>query len=320
MDNDKVAILNESNRLLNKLQLLAAFFSNDIIYKVYLRSVVIHQLFENNEELDANKLDLFHLQFTVTVIELLKKIKKSNEKNVTLLFNEIQANQELIAKIEDVRYTADAFRLEKQRQALKVNTSLKRLYEELSNDNNQYPFAKNINSFSARFAPDFYSPVTAEVLGKLTHFEPNEVYSNAHAIIQRKLMGLLCKYDFKTEFYCGLKTGTLIIEVYKITLPGIYYVFYPSRNLFLLCDASEVEEINKTVARDKPDTLIQELYNKNDQLQSRIAVAKIYLPIEIKQLMDDHYRKISDINFLQNISDFDVQANILKTMLNTNII
>jgi hypothetical protein len=320
MNDNRVAILIESNRLLNKLQLLAAFFGNDIIYKVYLRSVVIHQLFENNEELDINKLDLFHLQFTVTVIELLKKIKKSNEKNVTLLFDEIQANKELLAKIENVRYTEESFRLEKQRQALKVNTSLKRLYEELSNDSGQYPFAKNINSFSARFAHDFYAPVTAEVLGKLTHFEPNEVYSNAHAIIQRKLMGLLCKYDFKTEFYCGLKTGTLIIEVYKITEPGIYYVFYPSRNLFLLCDAVEVEDINKTVANDKPDTLIQELLNKNDQLQSRVAVAKTYLPAEIVKLMEDHYRKISDINFLQNISNFDVQANILKTMLNTDII
>ncbi|WP_345949557.1 hypothetical protein ABDD95_22190 [Mucilaginibacter sp. PAMB04274] len=320
MDENRVNILNESNRILSKLQLLAAFFSDDIIYKVYLRSTVIHQLFENNAELDINKLELFHLQFTTTVIELLKKIKKSNEKNVVLLFDEIQVNKELIANLEQTRYSEDAFRLEKQRQALKINTSLRRLYEALSNDKSEYPFSKNINSFSARFAQDFYVPVTADVLSKLTQFAPNEVYTHAHAVIQRKLMGLLCKYDFKTEFYCGLKTGNLVIEVFKIIEPGIYYIFYPSRSLFLLCDSAEVAAINTTLAGDEPDTLIQELHNKNDQLQSSVAVAKTYLPAEIKHLMADHYRKISDINFLQNIGSFDVQANILKTMLNTDLI
>jgi hypothetical protein len=318
MDENRINLLNESNRILSKLQLMAAFFGDDIVYKVYLRSQVIHQLFENNAELDINKLDLFHLQFTATVIELLKKIKKNNEKCVTLLFDEIHLNQELIAKIETEGYSVAAFNLEKQRQSLKINTSLRRLYEALSNDSTEYPFAKNINSFSARFAHDFYSPVTPEVLGKLTHFEAGDVYTNAHAIIQRKLMGLLCKYDFKSEFYCGLKTGNIITEVYKISEPGIYYIYYPSRNLFLLCDAGEVEDITYTLADDKPDTLIQELKNKNDQLQSSVAVAKTYLPTEIKHLLADHYKKISDINFLQNMSSFDTQANILKTMLNTD--
>ncbi|WP_158826748.1 hypothetical protein [Mucilaginibacter lacusdianchii] len=320
MDENRINILNASNRILSKLQLLAAFFGDDIIYNVYLRSVIIHQLFENNSELDINKLDLFHLQFTSTLIELLKKIKKSNEKAVTLLFDEIQANKDLIAKLEEVRYSEDVFRLEKHRQTLKVNTSLRRLYEVLSNDSTEYPFSKNINSFSARFATDFYSPITPEIFQKLTHFEPQEVYTNAHAIIQRKLMGLLCKYDFKTEFYCGLKTGNLIIEVYKITEQEIYYIFYPLRNLFLLCNAVEINDITLAITNDKPNTIIQELYNKNDQLQSSAAVTKAYLPSEVRNLLAEHYKKISDISFLQNISNFEAQANILKTMLNTDII
>jgi hypothetical protein len=319
MDEHRVSILNESSRTLSKLQLLAAFFGDDIIYKVYLRSAVIHQLFENNAELDINKLDLFHLQFTATVIDLLKKIKKSNEKNVTLLLDELEVNQNLIAKLEEERYSADAFRLEKQRQSLKVNTSLRRLYEALSNDSTDYPFSKNINSFGARFAADFYAPVSPEVLQKLTHFEPAQVYTNVHAIIQRKLLGLLCKYDFRSEFYCGLKSGSIVLEVYKIVEHDIYYMFYPQRNMFLLCDAGEVNDIAITIAGNKPSTMVQELHNKNDQLQSSIAVSKTYLPAEIKQLMTEHYKKITDINFLHNITDFDAQANILKAMLNTDM-
>lgn len=320
MDENRINIISSSSRTLSKLQLLAAFFGDDIVYNVYLRSVVIHQLFENNAELDINKLELFHLQFTVTLIELLKKIKKGNERSVTLLFDEIQINNDLITKLEGSRLSKDLFRLEQQRQALKVNTSLRRLYEALSVDSADYPLAKNINSFSARFAADFYITIQPDTFHKLIHYEAVEVYANAHAIIQRRLMGLMCKYDFRSEFYCGLKTGDLIIEVYKFMDHEIYYIFFPSRNLFLLCDPVEMEQITNTIEKDRPNTIIMELRNKNDQLRSNAAVVKTFLPPEIRALLADHYKKISDIELLHNISDFDAQANILKTMLNTDII
>jgi hypothetical protein len=47
---------------------------------------------------------------------------------------------------------------------------------------------------------------------------------------------------------------------------------------------------------------------------------KAYMPPEIKSLLAENYKKIADINFLQSLSDVDVQANILKAMLNTDII
>jgi hypothetical protein len=320
MDDNRKEILTQSVRIISKLQILAAFFADDIIYKVFLRTQVIHQLFENNAELDINKLELFHLQFTETVIALLKKIKKNNEKNVSILLDEIHVNNDLIAGMRDEAFTEASFQLEKQRQSLKVNTSLRRLYQELSDDTSNYPFSKNINQFSARYGSHFYFVVESNVLMKLIEYKPAEVYSNAHAVIQRKLMGLLCKYDFKTEFFCGLKTGNLILEVYKIIDHDIYYLFYPSRNLFLLCDAEEMKSINNTISVEKHDTIIDELKNKNDQLQSSIAIAKTYLPQEIRSLMADHYKKITDVNFMKNISDFDVQANMLKSMLNTDML
>lgn len=320
MDERRASVLSESVRILSKLQILAAFFSDDVIYNIYLRSQVIHQLFEQNTELDINKLELFHVQFTDTLIDLLKKIKKTNEKNVTLLFNEIDLNRDVITRLESDKLTQADFDLQKQRQALKVNTSLRRLYEVLSGYSNEYPYSKNINAFSARFSPSFYHDVTEDVLARLTAYAPAEVYDTAHAIIQRKLMGQLCKYDFKTEFFCGLKAGSLIMEVFRFTEASIYYLYYPSRNLFLLCDAAEMEMINAAAGIPTNDnSLVYELNNKNDQLQSRAALVKTLIPPEVKQLLAEHYKKISDIGFLQNISNFDAQTNILKTMLNTDI-
>lgn len=313
-------IFHESKRIISKLHLLATFFGDEIIYKIYLRSQVIHQMFEQNPELDANNLELFHLQYTTSLIELLKKIKKSNEKNVSLLFDEIQLNKDLEEKLSNSFYTEKNYKLDQQKQSLKINVSLRRLYQLLSDNIDEYPFSKNINSFSARFSQDYYYDVPAVLFNELTSYNSADVYANAHAVIQKKLLGLLCKYDFKTEFFCGLKAGNAIAEVYKFRDAERYFLFFPAKNLFLFCDYAKIENISRTNNISNKEKIIQELKDKNDQLQSRINVTKTHLPQEIKTLLAENYKKLTDISFLQSLSNFDAQANILKAMLNTDLI
>lgn len=320
MDEHLLTIFNESRRIISKLQLLAAFFEEEIIYKIYLRSQVIHQMFEQNPELDANNLELFHVQYTASLIDLLKKIKKSNEKNVSLLFDEIQLNKELTERLSNSFYTEKNYKADQQKQSLKINISLRRLYQVLSDQSDEYPFSKNINSFSSRFSQDFYYEISGELAAELTHYNLAEVYTNAHAVIQKKLLGVLCKYDFKTTFFCGLKAGDTVLEVYKFLEADRYFVFYPARNLFLFCDFAKLAGIGQTNSVSNREKIIQELNDKNDQLQSSINVKKTYLPREIKLLLAENYKKLSDIDFLNNVSNFDVQANILKSMLNTDLI
>jgi hypothetical protein len=320
MDENRLNILNQSNRMLSKLQLLSVFFGDDVIYKIYLRSQVIHKLFETNPELDVNKLDLFHLQFTQSLIDLLRKIKKNNESNISLVFDEIQINKELIDKLNDPFYTEANFNLEKQRQALKVNLSLRKLFQVLSDNLTDNPLSKNINAFSSRFAADFFYTITPELLDELTAYNNKDVYTDEYATIQRKLMGVLCKYDFKTEFYCGLKSGNQIIEVYKFMNADRYFLYSPSDSLFVFLDVAKIANIDFSTNLSKKEKLMHELKDKNDKLEGNAAAMKSFMPPEIKNLLADDYKKISDINFLENISNIDVQANILKSMLNTDLI
>ena len=317
---DDNPILRESTRLISKLQLLSAFFDDEIVYKIYLRTQVIHRLYETNTELDINKLELFHVQFTSAVIDLLKKIKKINERSTSLLFEEIQLNNDLIQSVKDSDFNLADFRNDQQRQALRINTSLRKLYDVLSNDVTDYPFAKNINAFSARYAQDYFFDISQDLLAELTAYQPSEVYNHASAVIERKLMGKACKFDFRTEFYCGLKTGNLAVEIYKFIDEDTYYLFYPSRNMFLLCDMNLLKSVDQHNEVTRNERIVQELLDKNDQLQSSAALARIHIPQEVRSLLSENYKKITDINFLQNIAGFDAQANILKTMLNTDII
>ncbi|MEC5145170.1 hypothetical protein [Chitinophaga sp. 212800010-3] len=318
MEDNLATILNESNKTISKLQLLSTYFEDEIIYKIYLRSQVVHKLFETNQELDINKLELFHLQYTTSVIELLKKIKSSNERNVSLIFDEIQINKDLIGSLNDSVFSEKNFNLDKQKQSLKINLSLRRLFQVLSDNSEEYPFSKNINAFSARFSQDFYYDISPELLDELIKFNPDEVYRNSNAIIHRKLMGLLCKIDFRSEFFCGLRAGNQILEVYR--LPGLdrYFLFFPSKNMFLFCDLSKITEVDWTNTLSKKTRLIQELSDKNDNLMSRANALKIAIPDNVRTVLNEYYEKISDVDFLQQIGTFDVQTNILRTMLNTN--
>lgn len=306
--------------MLSKLQLLSVFFEDELIYKLYLRTQVIHKLFETNPEIDINKLELFHVQFTTSLVDLLRKIKKNNENNVSLVLDEIQLTKEMVDQMDDNVLTEQDFKIDKQRQALKVNLSLRKLYQVLSDNSTDYPFSKNINAFSLRYGADFFYNITPELYNELVQYNYNDTYHNTNAIIQRKLMGILLKREFRTEFYCGLKAGNLILEVYKFMDEDRHFLFSPANNLFLFCDVTKLSGIENNSNLSKKEKLAHELQDKIDKLQSDVVTMKSYMPPEIKSLLAENYKKIADINFLQSLSDVDVQANILKAMLNTDII
>jgi len=319
MDDYRLNILKKSSTEINRLQLLSVFFDEEIIYKIYLRSQVIHQLFANNDELEIDKLDLFHVQFTESVIALLRKIKKSNEKNVSLIYDEIDLNEELISRISGSVVNQENYRLDQQKQSLKVNQSLRRLFAILSDLSTDFPFSKNINVFSSKYANDFYFDVTPDQLSQLIDFSTKQVYTNINAVIEKKLMGLLCKHDFRTAFSFGLKSGELVIEVYRFLDTERHFLFFPGRNLFLFCDLALLNGIEKDNNLSEKERIIQELEYKNDKLKSNAAVLKVAIPAEINALLEDSYLKISDINFLNHLNNFDVQSNILKAMLKTDL-
>jgi hypothetical protein len=317
MDDNQKKILSESNRIISKLQILSTFFEDDVIYKIYVRSQVIHKLFETNPELDINKLNLFHLQFTESVLELLRRIKKTNEKNVSLIFDEIALNKELIVKIADAMRTEENFEFAKQKQAERVNESLNKLYQNLSDLSIDNPFPRNVQQFGVRYAKDFFYEITEDLFYELISFQPEEVYRNGYATIDKKLMGLQCKYNFNNIFFCGLKAGSSLLELYRMIEEDINFVYYPARNFFLICDKEKIEGINPADALSKRAKVVKELTEKNLKLEQSVATEKTGIPPDIKKLLTDYYEKVNDMDFMDFMDDFDVQANILKAMLNT---
>ena len=320
MDENRLNILNASTRIISKLQLLSVFFNNDVIYKIYLRTQVLHQLFQTNPELDINQLEMFHLQFTQTLIDLLQKIKKNNEARADLLLDEIALNNQLIKQMESSVYTEQTYNNDKQRQSLKMSQSLRKLFRVLSDNSSEYPFAGNINKFSLHFSADYFFGVSNELVSDLLQYNPADVYTNEYATIQRKLMGSLCKYDFKVEFYCGIRANDVVLEIYRFIDINRYFLFSPLNNVLLFCDIARLGNLDLKNTVSKRERMMRELRDKNVQLTGKAGLIKSGLPENITALLIEDYNKIADVNFLAHLNSFDVQANILKTMLNTDII
>lgn len=319
MDESEKKIFNDSNKIISKLQLLSTFFEEEVIYKIFVRSQVIHKLFENNPEIDTYKLSLFHLQFTESVVELLRRIKKTNEKNASLILDEITLNNELIGNLSNAMKTDISIDAEQKRHTSKINLALRNLYNNLSDISTDYPF-KNTQKFGLIFAKDFFTEISTELFEDLSAFNPAKVYQNDYAIIDKKLMGLQCRNQFNNEFYIGLKSGARLLEVFKVieeVEEDFYFTFNPSLNRFLICDFAKIKNIEPIQTISKKEKVIHELHAKNSELSFNAGIVKTKIPQEVKKLLEEYYDKIKGIDFLDFIDDLDVQTNILKVMLDT---
>lgn len=317
MEEERKQILNESNHVIGRLQLMSAFFEDEIVYRIYLRTQVIHRLFESNPELDIHKLDLFHLQFTESVLELLRKVKKKNEKNVVLIFEEMELNRSMITRLQTELFEEQQYERERAGQVQKISSSISNLYQNLADLSTDIPFPKDIAKFSETYAQEYFTEIPLTLLETLIRFHPDEVYQNGYGIIHKKLMGLQCKHRFGNQWMGGLRCRQQTLELYKMNDLDRFFLYYPVRNLLLFLEPAQLEGVELAEPISKKARFIQELAAGNEALEQSIDDRKKQLPAEIQKLLEEYHSKIADIDFLET-NNFDVQANILKTMLNTD--
>ena len=132
MDDEVAIIMSQSRRRLTRLKLLSNFFENIDVISVYIKTDIIHKLFEENKTLDYNKLELFHLQYTDSLIELLTKIKKKKENDLLAVINEININNQYIDGFEEKK--VDHFETDRKFYSGVFSEHLRKLYKDLTED------------------------------------------------------------------------------------------------------------------------------------------------------------------------------------------
>jgi hypothetical protein len=312
VDDEAVSIMSQSKRRLTKLKLLSNFFENVDIISIYIKTDIIHKLFEENKTLDYNKLELFHLQYTDSLIELFTKIKKKKENDLLAVINEISVNTQYISTFEERK--VDSFETDRKIYSGIFSQHLKNLYKDLTEDK----FTLNWNDvlyFQKKYAAEFYRTEADE-----SKLKSNSISSYRYQdySIERKLLGKLNIQNFKVRFICGYRINRNEYELFKIFQSDEHFIFnVEEKEMYLIDD--ELSYLNTSENESNQISIINQLKNKNEELEETIHERKRTLPDDVESVLKDYLRNLESIDIMSKIFDVNEETNILRAMLNLNI-
>ncbi|QPQ50240.1 hypothetical protein H3Z85_11905 [Chryseobacterium indologenes] len=279
---------------------------------IYIKTDIIHNLFQENTTLDYNKLELFHLQYTDSLIELLTKIKRQKENEMLAVINEIDINNKYISGFEERR--VDSFETDRKMYSGIFSQHLKTVYKDLTEDIFTANW-DNVLYFHKKYAQEFYRTDVDESLLKTGNFP---AYQYKDYSIERKLLGRLNIQSFKVRFVCGYLIGTHDYELFKIFQSDDYFVFSVDERKLYLFD-KDLDQLDISENQSNQTTIIDQLKRKNEQLESSMNERKRIVPPEVEGVLKDYLRNLENIDIMSKIFDFNEETNILRAMLNLNL-
>lgn len=312
MDDEAISIMSQSKRRLTKLKLLSNFFENVDIISIYIKTDIIHKLFEENKTLDYNKLELFHLQYTDSLIELLTKIKKKKENDLLAVINEININDQYISTFEERKI--DSFETDRKIYSGIFSQHLKKLYKDLSEDKFTLDW-NDVLYFQKKYSSEFYRTDADE-----SKLKSNSVstYRYQDYSIERKLLGKLNIQNFKVRFVCGYRINRNEYELFKIFQSDEHFIFnVEEKEMYLIDD--ELSYLNTSENESNQISIINQLKRKNEELEETIHEKKRTLPDDVEPVLKDYLRNLESIDIMSKIFDVNEETNILRAMLNLNL-
>ena len=313
MNEDAVNIMSQSKRRLTKLKLLANFFENVDIISIYIKTDIIHNLFQENKGLDYSKLELFHLQFTDSLIELLTKIKRQKENDMLAVINEMEVNNKYISGFEEKQ--ADGFETDRKMYSGIFSDHLKNLYNDLTEDKFRLNWDK-VMYFHKKYAAEFYRQDVDEELLKSGNFP---AYQYKEYRIERKLLGRLNIQNFKVRFVCGYAISVNEYELFRIFQSDDYFIFDIEGRKMYLIEAKKLEKLDTSPNESNRGTIVYQLKRKNEQLEETMNERKKILPEQVMNVLKDYLKNLENTDIMSKMFDINEETNILRAMLNLNL-
>lgn len=317
MDQEK-EILKNSKRRIQKLKLLSKFFGPTDLVNIIIKTEIIQSYFDTKSEtgLDFNKLELFHLQYTDSLIVLLEKIKKQKENTILSIYKELDANEEYIDSFRAGENGGKSFNLDMKYQNAYISEFLENIYSNLTDVRKPMEY-KKIRELSNNYALEYYRK-TAK-MEYLLRLPDIKYYEYENVDVERKLLGKLNTSNFKIRFLCGYNLNNQIFELFKITDTDEDFIWNLQINEFYLLADDIGVLLDKSKNTSSKNSLVVELENKNKELEEKAKILKTELPEEVVQILEQYRESLENQGILNHILNIDEELNILQSMLNLNI-
>jgi len=312
-----VQIIRASKKKLVTLNVLANFFNHPDIVSIQIRTQIIHNLFEGNRSLDTNKLDLFHIQYTSSLIDLLQKLKRQKEQHYIMLSDEIYINDDFIVRLK-AEIADNGFVDQGRMHARSMSVKIEQLYTMFVTDQEELFSWNEILEFSNNNRAEYYREIDSRQYAAMVKTE-KKTYENSFAKFEKKLLGRLNIFKFKIKFVCGLVYDKQILEVFEFRDTNDKFVFSVTDKAFFFVDENKTSTVNFTKNTSVKEQLIRQLELKNIVLKEQTGTIKGTMPDQVHIVLKEYLDKISSVDFLEELQNVDEQTNILKAMLNINI-
>lgn len=311
-------IIQDSEKKLSTLKVLSNFFNHPDLIAISVRTHVIHNLFENNRNLDIHKLDLFHIQYTNNLIELFHKLKKSKEQKYLVINDEVYINDDFISRLQ-AEVNAIPFTDESRQHSANMTMKVEELYKLFSGETQNTFDWSAITQFINKRSGEFYRQLNIQQYQQLSEHSEKSTYQNKYVTFEKKLLGKLNIQKFRVKFLCGLRYETEELEIYEFVNSNDKFIFINDEKSFYLVDHSTLAGIDVTKNTSYKSETISQLMSKNELLKDQLSAVKSSMPKDVEEVMESYLAKISGVEFLDDLQNVDEQTNILKAMLNINI-
>ncbi|SDG13875.1 hypothetical protein [Epilithonimonas hungarica] len=317
MDHNK-EILKKSKKRLQKLKLLSKFFDNVEIINIIIRTELIQSYFDVDSlnGLDINKLELFHLQYTDTLIVLLEKIKKQKEANILAIYKEMDTNEEYIDRYVSQKNSGKNFDIDRKYQNALMSGFLRALYDNLTGTRKEMDFTQ-IRSLSNNYSIDYYRK-TAK-LEYLMSFSDTRYYEYDNIKVERKLLGKLNVGNFKVRFVCGYNIEDQVFELYKISDNEEDFIWNLQTNEFYFLADDIALLLDRSANTCSKKSIINELKNRNTELKTKSETIKTDLPEDILLLLRRYKETLDNQKVIDQVINVDEEMNVLNSMLNLDL-
>ncbi|MGL5277434.1 hypothetical protein [Myroides sp.] len=310
-------ILRDSQRRIVRLKLLSNFYKQADLISVFIKTELIHTIFKesDDETLDYNKLELFHIQFTDSLLELLTKIKRRKESQIVLNLKEIEVNNKFINRYAQISRTENDFEIERKFYSSKVGDYLADVYDRLIGEDSEN-IITDLSSFSSMYAADYYRDW--EDSASFEREEDLRYYEYRNVKIESRLMGRLNISGFKVRFVCGYNCNTTYYELFRIFQSDDEFVFNVYNNTFYFLNEDKGGVLDKSHNVYKND-IVQDLTIKNERLVLENKRVREVLSVEVLDVLSKYREILDNMNFLSNSFSIDEETNVLKAMLQLNL-
>lgn len=315
MDQDK-EILKKSKRRLQKLKLLSNFLKKTELINIIIRTELIQSYFDtkSKNDLDINKLELFHLQYTDSLIVLLEKIKKQKEANILAIYNEVDANKNYIEA--HIHNKGNGFHLNKKFHNSYISDYLKSFYSNLIEKRMIFDNSK-IRDLSNNYAIEYYRKI--DKINFLVSLPKTNYYEFENVYVEKKLLGMLNSNNFKIRIICGYNINNQIFELFKITNTDKQFIWNLQTNefYFLAKDIMILLDTSQNISSQK--NIVDDLIVRNKELMNNAKIMKTELPDNVLEVIQKYQETLEKQDIINQVIDVDEEMNILNAMLDLNL-